>query len=164
MILPIGVAFVGSKGAVLWHGVHSTNGLFVRVVDTKKIEEVFASSQSLRDFANYFCLTFTAARNVLEANNVRVMDLLKDEYERGDSLEKLSARHGPKSKTLSGWLQRYGVQIRVGNEKPGIDNEELYTSLRETCSINKAAQKAGIHWKTAARRLVDQTQAGSSDG
>ncbi len=92
------------------------------------------------------------------------MDLLKDEYERGASLEKLSARHGPKPKTLSGWLQRYGVQIRVGNKKCGIDNEELSATLRETCSINKAVQKAGIHWKTAARRLVDQTRTGSSDG
>ncbi|WP_417607303.1 hypothetical protein [Primorskyibacter flagellatus] len=161
MILPIGVAFVGSKGAVLWHGVHSTNGLFVCVVDTKKIEEVFTSSQSLRNFANYYSLTFTAARNVLEANNVRVMELLKFEYERGDSLEKLSARHGPKSKTLSGWLQRYGVQIRDGNEKSGIDNEELTATLRETCSINKAAQKAGIHWETAARRLGSSTRKGN---
>lgn len=161
MIFPVGIAFVGSKGRLLWHGVHSTNLLFLRLVEAKEIEEVFASSQSLRDFASYYSLTFTAARNVLEANNVRVMELLKFEYERGDSLEKLSAQHGPKPKTLSGWLQRYGVQIRAGNEKCGIDNEELTATLRETCSINKAAQKAGIHWETAARRLGSSTRKGN---
>lgn len=158
MILPVGIAFVVDKGRGLWHGVHIADGFFLRVVDPEKIEEVFASSQSLRNFASHYNLTFTSARNVLEANDVRFMELLKVEYERGDSLEKLSARHGPKPKTLSGWLQSYGVQIRVGNEKWGINNDELDATLRETSSINKAAQKAGIHWNTAARRLRDDSR------
>ncbi|MEX0319910.1 MAG: hypothetical protein AB3N21_18285 [Ruegeria sp.] len=125
----------------------------MRFVETNEIQTVYQLDPCLRTFAARYGLSWKTAKKVLEANGVNFSKQIEREYLSGSSLNKLSEKHGPKAETLSNWLGRSGVQLKRGNHRRGVDDEDLKRVFQATNSVRQAALRAGIHWSTAADRL-----------
>jgi len=153
MLFPVGVSYVLHHGRTIALGVSTVDRIIVRVVKPDEIHRAYRSEPNLRAFAQRYLLSFKTAKKVLEANGVNFLEELELEFMGDESLNSLSAKHGPKPETLSKWLSDFGVPIKRGNHRRGIDVEKLKRVFRETSSVNSAASDAGIHWGTAADRL-----------
>lgn len=82
-------------------------------------------------------------------------EILAEEWRSGESLARLSDRHGPKPETLAKWLKAHGCNVEAGNHARSIDTKELCRIIKVTGSVNRGAKALGIHWKTA-KRLYDE--------
>lgn len=153
MIFPVGFSFVCRNGKVLAHGVRTHSQIVVRRVPAKEIRSTYLIDPRLGSFAAWYCLSLKSAKNVLEANGVGFLAQLRREFSDDASLNQLATRHGPKPETLSNWIAGADEPIKRGNHRRGIDIEKLVRVFRETSSVNRAAEEAGVHWSTAADRL-----------